>query len=140
MKLTNTLLLIIGIVSVMAATPALAQNSFVVTANVPYSFQAGEARLTAGLYRVEYDAASRLLRIRNEETRRGIIINTQQPRLTGDSERCELQFNVYGDKYYLASVWTPFAKGRIVGTSKAERESAKAATEPVHVAVVKALH
>ena len=137
MKLTNTLLPIIGIASIMAATPAFAQGSFAVNANVPHAFQAGEVRLAPGPYRVEYVAESHLMKIRNEDTHQAIMINTQQPRLAGDPDQCELRFNVYGDKYYLSSVWTPFASGRVLNKSRAERESAKAATEPVQMAVIK---
>lgn len=135
MKLVKLLLSIIGIAA-LAAMPAFAQSMGVI-GDVPFSFQAGDTHFTAGEYVIKADTGSAILWVQNRDTRKTLLIMTTAPRQGETVKTAELRFRVYGNKHYLASVWSPTRQyGLELGRSRAEREAAEAGL-PYKVAVLK---
>lgn len=137
MKSASMLLKVFGLAALLAAIPAFAQGSIAVKAHVPYAFQAGEVRLPAGDYVMQSDLGSPVLWLRNEATSRGALILTTAPHRGKNGSTPQIRFRVYGDRYYLASIWNPQRQaGRELTMSRAEREAAGAGV-PFKIAVLR---
>ena len=106
---------------------AFAQSSVRVTVKVPYDFHVGANRLPAGEYNLTADMGSQFLKVTSRDTRHGLVRMTL-PQFSGVQgiPYAHVAFRVYGEQYYLASVWVPGADGRSFQLSPAEREAAKA--------------
>ena len=70
----------------------------------------------------------------NDSAMFALTIATQAPQ---SQIQPKLVFNRYGDRYFLAQVWPPETdQGRLLPTSKEEREFARAAGRPEVVALL----
>ena len=137
MKSFKTLLLVIGIGALLAATPAFAIDSFNLKVTVPFSFQAGPHVLTAGTYFIRQEMTSGAMWFYNQDTGTTVVIVRGVPLPTKGPENAEARFRVYAGKHYLASVWSPLSRsGRELIPSRAEREAAQAGV-PYKVAVLR---
>src|ERR1700746_4193782 len=106
-SMKNTLCRITGILALafLAITQvALAQEP--VVANIPFQFTAGQTTLPAGEYRVQKvrDVSSALL-IRSMEGR-AIIVMTSPALANAPQAKSKLIFHRYGNRYFLAQVWS----------------------------------
>lgn len=102
-----------------------AQVSGRVVVNVPFEFVAGDERLPAGRYtvsRVTRDSEKAIL-IRGLDGRaRAAAVLTHSINTAAAPDVAKLAFTQYGDRYFLAEVWTPDgAGGRAVPRSKSEK-------------------
>jgi hypothetical protein len=137
MKSFSTLLKVFGLAALLATMPAFAQGSIAVKVHVPYAFQAGDVRFAAGDYILHSDMGSPLLWLQNQATNRGSLILTTTPGGAGPAKTPQVRFRLYGDKYYLASIWNPQRQtGRELSMSQAEREAFNAGV-PFKIAVLK---
>jgi hypothetical protein len=96
---------IIVIALATAVVSANAQSSRTVVSNVPFEFVVGDTILPAGEYRVSR-ALRNALTIETPETR-GVasrLLNDIEPRK--DSRHARLIFHRYGQRYFLAEVWS----------------------------------
>ena len=104
----------LSILVVMAAVAAYGQAAPVLSANVPFSFTAGEATLPQGTYQFEYRLAELSLMIRNTqggETKVRVV-----SRLAGASLFADigLVFDAFQGHHVLAEVWIPGQGGVLV--------------------------
>ncbi len=112
--------------ALMLLAPAVAQT-VPFRVNVPFDFVVGDQRMPAGVYRVAivYDAELQVVR-----TDRSSVANVLTTHISGDPNRhpsASLLFHRYGDRHYLAEVWTGNTEvGHQLFTSAAELEYARA--------------
>jgi bifunctional DNA-binding transcriptional regulator/antitoxin component of YhaV-PrlF toxin-antitoxin module len=126
----NTLCRITGILALafLAITQvALAQEP--VVASIPFQFTAGQTTLPAGDYRVQkVRDGSSVLMIRNTEGNGAIMVMTLPASVNAPQTQSKLIFRRYGDRYFLAQVWSAgSARGRELPKSAKEKEQALAA-------------
>lgn len=101
--------------------------STVLTANVPFDFQAGSAALPAGVYSVDLRTAG-MVRLISADRKSAAIIPTMGKETLKYNETSKLIFNRYGESYFLSQVWGPGLSGREIAKSRREKEAAFAAT------------
>jgi hypothetical protein len=141
----TTLFAIMTFAMVTAVVSANAQT-MKSKANIPFEFVVGDQSLPAGAYSVDAITSSgEVLRIR------GVASETSAVRLTsqakGTARHSKLVFHRYGERYFLAQVWTTNDDGRELSTSRQEQaiqkensrlassKSAKRAYETVEIAI-----
>jgi len=95
-------------------------------ANIPFDFSVGDKTLPAGVYTVEPLATPGVLQIRREDCRAGALTQTHGVQARPEQDQTKLVFHRYGDRYFLAQVWTAGdSDGRELGKSRTERELIK---------------
>lgn len=95
---------------VFGIAPVFAQSARIV-ASIPFDFTAGNIRMAAGAYQIE-SAASGVILLRNQETRRSAFFMAIQNESLGDPVRGQLLFTRYGDAYFLNQVdWPGYQNG-----------------------------
>lgn len=111
-----------------------------VLANIPFAFTAGDTTLPAGEYRVQkVNESSAALLIRCTEGSPAIMVTTLPAVTNGPQEKTKLIFHRYGDRYFLAQVWSAgSSRGRELPKSAKEKEQALAANNaaPHQVTIV----
>jgi hypothetical protein len=115
--------------TMLTAIMTFAMVSAVVTANgqtqksktnIPFEFVVGDQNLPAGVYRVNSITSSgEALRISSVDSKGSAM------RLTtladGTADHAKLVFHRYGERYFLAEVWTTSNDGRKLSTSRQEQ-------------------
>src|SRR5215472_18644634 len=100
-----------------------------VLANIPFAFTVRDTALPAGEYRVDRvrDGSSVLL-IRCTEGKPAIMVMTLPASSNGPQDKTKLIFHRYGNRYFLAQVWSAgSSRGRELPKSAKEKEQALAA-------------
>src|SRR5262245_11202067 len=87
---------------------------------IPFAFTAGNKTLPAGAYRVR-NLTSETLLIQSADSKQVTTILTNHKQAGPTPGQAKLAFHRYGDRYFLAQVWTPW-EGYEVTRSRAERE------------------
>jgi len=108
--------------------------------DIPFEFRVGETLLPAGHYSVHPEVMTKVLAIQCFECKASAMILTNGVEAPKVPETAKLVFNRYGNKYFLATVWTPgYSTGRQLPKSAAEREVARngSAGPPVQVALAR---
>jgi predicted GNAT superfamily acetyltransferase len=125
----NTLCRITGILALaFLATTQVARAQETVLANIPFAFTAGQMTLPAGEYRVQKltNDSSPLL-IRSTDGNGASIVMTFAASANAPQDKSKLVFRRYGNRYFLAQVWTAgSARGRELPKSAKEKEQALA--------------
>jgi hypothetical protein len=109
----------LSLITVISLTTVSAQSPVQLKVDVPFDFVVGEKTLPAGQYSVR--SASRYLQdallIQSADGRKSALVVTNT--ITGKTgeNRARLIFHQYGDKCFLAQVWSP---GLITGRSLPE--------------------
>lgn len=118
---TLSLLMLLAVGSVQA------QSGVSLQVNIRFDFQVGNKTLPAGKYSVRSLSQDSML-LRSADGRESVIMATRGAIDGGGKATHEkLVFRQYGDKYFLAQVWTTrTGDGRELGRTSAEREAAKA--------------
>lgn len=117
-------------VAALVAVTAQAQSSLL-TANIPFDFQAGQVRMEAGEYRVSQPGPQGLIRIHRPMGTPSVFLVTSA-KSPGSSNDCKLVFHRYGDEYFLAEVWPGrAAQVKAIPKTSRERELAQTAGPPV---------
>jgi len=100
-----------------------------VLANIPFAFTAGDTVLPAGEYRVDkVEGGSSVLLIRCTEGKPAIMVPTLPAASHGPQDKTKLIFHRYGNRYFLAQVWSAgSSRGRELPKSAKEKEQALAA-------------
>lgn len=113
------LLVVVALAFVTAVASANGQ-SIKVRANVPFDFMVGDKTLPAGGYTVGSITASG-----DCLSFRALATNDQAVRLTmsasGKADHAKLVFHKYGERYFLAEVWSSEDAGRVLTKSRQER-------------------
>jgi hypothetical protein len=119
------LIAIITMAFVTAVVSANAQTSRQkLTANVPFNFSVGDKEMNAGDIRVGNitEASDSGIVVRNADDNQNAIRLTNTLQSAKAQEQTRLVFHRYGDKYYLAQIWTAGSRtGRELVKSKSER-------------------
>jgi hypothetical protein len=92
-------------------------------ASVPFAFSVEQTSMEAGQYSIL--VTERVIQIRNDSTNKSVIIcslSVESPK----PQNSQLVFHKYGDRYYLAEVWTATGQG---GASRIELPASKAEKE-----------
>ena len=138
MKTFRNLLATFIVIAALGLVPAFAQNTMRVTADIPFAFTAGTQTLPAGQYVFVADANSAIALLYNADAGKGVAVLTALNTGTGSAKDASLTFHRYGNKSYLAAVWSSLSgSGRVMTATKGEREAEKANT-PREVAYVRA--
>ena len=138
---------LLSLLVAVAAISVMAQVRPRVTAQIPFGFSVANQTMPAGQYVIQAQAgASQMVLIRSNDSKSAVFALTQGKQGKRDADKTKLVFRRYGDRYFLAQIWT---KGENVGTefptSRSERETmkslsdgrlAKADTEPELITVV----
>ena len=88
--------------------------------NIPFAFTVGNTTLPAGAYRVR-NLTSEALLIQSEDSKQVTTFQTNHKQAGLKPGLAKFSFHRYGDRYFLAQVWTPW-EGYEVRRSRAERE------------------
>jgi len=111
----------------VAVGTAHAQSARQMAASIPFEFTIGNQTLPAGDYTIRFvnqDSGRNSLLIKSTDGRvnRMVMMNTAQK--GSAQEKASLVFNQYGDRYFLAEVWTgadPY--GLALPRSRSERDT-----------------
>ena len=135
------LLITLGFMSGLASVNA--QTSYGVKANVPFDFFVGDKPFPAGAITARRMSTVDVLLISSPDNCQHQIRSTLNLESNKRSDEAKLVFHKYGDRYYLAQVWTDGYSGRELVKSRGERaverefrRVAKNASEPEMVAII----
>jgi hypothetical protein len=118
------ILMVVGLVSLLAAPPASAQT--IVKFNVPFQFMAGDRVLPAGEYRVRLDGGLRHVEIRQALADDGAFLIAIPASTKDASNSTKLVFTAYGSMKMLQGVRIGGRAEEVeLPTSKAQREFAR---------------
>ena len=120
----KTLCRITGILALALLATQVGRAQEPVLANIPFAFTAGEVTLPAGEYRVQkVIEGSAALLIRCTEGSPAIMVMTSPAEANGPQEKSKLIFHRYGNRYFLAQVWSAgSSRGRELRKSAKEKE------------------
>jgi hypothetical protein len=109
-----------------------------VEANIPFSFQAGNAQLPPGDYSIRMVENSNLtyMQITSKDGSSSAMFQVHETDLSSAPAKTELIFNKYGDHYFLAQVFDEGdpSGSQVVESSYEHKVSKAAAESKVHVA------
>jgi len=131
------------VLAIMAAAQvARAQQAVIV--NVPFDFTAGDTKLPAGEYKVGNagNGSPVLLMIARVDRSEAILVASNPAQTNKAQLDSKLVFHKYGDRYFLAQVWTAGSdRGRELMKSSAEKEIALSARndKPEQITLVASL-
>ena len=92
-------------------------------ATIPFAFRAGEKAMPAGEYTIRHSAGSLIL---HNEGGPSVILLTNAASRGNAPNDARLNFNRYGERYFLSSVWSQgTTAGREVMKGRAEKELAR---------------
>jgi len=122
--------LIIAVAFVLGIYPSKAQAQVVgdLEVNIPFQFQAGNAKLPAGEYRIHVVGDSNLteMRISAADDSTSTFFQVTETEAKSAPTKSELIFNKYGDQYFLAKV---FEEGSASGSEAIESRAEKAVSQ-----------
>jgi len=125
----------IGLFTALACSGLEAQTALL--ANIPFEFQMGKTTFPAGEYSVQTTA--HVLFVHQADGQRSTIMALTQPvSRERKAETGVLEFNRYGDTYFLSKIWSPGATdGEALPKTAREKELAGGAvpTQTVAIAV-----
>jgi len=127
------LTVLMSMLCLLAAIPAMGQVDNRLTFQAPFAFYAGNAKLPAGSYTVtQPDDNSELLLIESADGLHSVFVDY----MTDDSDtspvKTEVTFNKYGNAEFLGRVSVQGQNSMQVLASKAEHNAARAAASEKH--------
>ena len=112
-----------GLAMLVLCSGAQAQ-SVVMLANIPFEFQMGSKQMPAGDYVIHY--APHLVTLQQGHGGTAATALTTSTSRAKAPETGILQFNRYGDAYFLSNIWTPYSgDGASFFKSPREKELAR---------------
>lgn len=130
----HLMLLVIALGFALAMHPPKAHAQIVgeLTADIPFSFYAGNAKLPAGKYTIRMLDASdlNLMEINSADGSTAALFEVREAEANSSPRKNELIFNKYGKRYFLAKLFddgNPL--GSAVPESRYQEKLAKAAAE-----------
>ena len=120
LKGITMLTMVVAIALATAVVSASAQSPKTVVSSVPFEFVVGDVTLPAGEYRINRPLGNALsIQTANASAAAMRLSNEIQPRK--DKQHARLVFHRYGERYFLAEVWTGSDIGRQLLKSRQER-------------------
>ena len=122
-KRTTATLSAMALIAILAtASSTSAQSNYGIRITVPFDFTIGEKSYPAGQYTVGVSSSLDLIRVRSTDDKRtAFVTSTIGTGTAVDEHRSQLEFNRYGDRYFLHAVWLG-PLGRQLPKDKIERE------------------
>ena len=118
------LFLAVGLFAATALAPLAAQTTDL-QANIPFDFLVGEKLMPAGPYLVHHSIDGVLSVRQQEGVHAAAMLLTLPASRKSAAKQGGLEFNRYGDMYFLSRIWLPESKeGRAVFKSAREKEVA----------------
>ena len=116
----------VGLFAVLACSGLQAQTKL--EANIPFEFRMGESSFEAGSYVFDYSA--HMLVVREEHGNRTAAMALMLPVSREKAPKTGIvEFNRYGETYFLAAIWTPGSPdGGSLPKSAGEKEYARRST------------
>jgi hypothetical protein len=125
-------------VALFAAATLLAQGSQTLTVQVPFGFHVGNSVLPAGGYTVYTEGPTQILRLRSDDSKSSVMIQTNRVEKLSAPGKGMLVFNKYGDEYFLSQVWKAGDNtGRELQKTKREFEVAAIARRGIESVIAK---
>ncbi|HEV7475346.1 MAG TPA: hypothetical protein VGN90_14930 [Pyrinomonadaceae bacterium] len=116
------LALLVAIALVNAAATVNAQSSNKVVADIPFEFSVGYKTMPAGKYLVQSLASpSNGLLIQSADAKSSAVRLSDATIATKNNSQARLVFHRYGERYFLAQVWSGAEAGRQLLKSHEER-------------------
>ena len=126
---------VLAVAAVIGLPAVYAQSPVMLKADVPFDFTIGNQDFSAGECTVQAFSTDVTV-IRNLDTRQAKIVLTNAVLAGKTPSEAKLIFHRYGERYFLAQIWTPAnVYGRQLPKSKAEREMAASHAKRDTVAV-----
>jgi hypothetical protein len=134
MNTVKKLIVLMGLLSVLYAIPAMAQITTRVTFDAPSAFYAGNAKMPAGSYSVtQPNDDENLLLIEDVSGSHSAFVEYVVTSSETPHTQSDVTFNKYGKTEFLSLVWVEGQNsGMQVLPSKAEQNAAKAAAAEKH--------
>ena len=133
MKAFQKLAVLMSMVWLLSAIPAMAQVDNSLTFQAPFTFYAGNAKLPAGSYRVsQADDNSELLLIESTDGTHSVFIEYSADDSGSAPAKTEVTFNKYGNTEFLGRISIEGQNSMQIQASKAEQHAAKVATSEKH--------
>jgi hypothetical protein len=125
------------VLAIFAALAVAGLNAQVVDmrASIPFDFQAGNTLMPAGEYRIHCQDS--VVFVRGADTGRPVsILITNRTVGRGPVQDARLEFNRYGNDYFLTAVWNSVTQsGRQMLPTARERELAKQGVVPAKAVI-----
>jgi hypothetical protein len=134
MNTVKKLIVLMGLLSVLCAIPAMAQITTRVTFDAPSAFYAGNAKMPAGSYAVtQPNDDENLLLIEDASGSHSAFVEYVVTSSETPHTQSDVTFNKYGKTEFLSLIWVEGNdSGMQVIPSKAEQSAAKAAAAEKH--------
>jgi hypothetical protein len=134
MNTVKKLIVLMGLLSVLYAIPAMAQITTRVTFDAPAAFYAGNAKMPAGSYSVtQPNDDENLLLIEDASGSHSAFVEYVVTSSETPHTQSDVTFNKYGQTEFLSLIWVEGNdSGMQVLPSKAEQSAAKAAAAEKH--------
>ena len=134
MNTVKKLIVLMGLLSVLYAIPAMAQITTRVTFDAPAAFYAGNAKMPAGSYSVtQPNADDNLLLIEDSSGSHSIFVEYVVAPSNTPHAQSDVSFNKYGNVDFLGTIWIQGRNSEMqILPSKAEQNAAKAANAEKH--------
>jgi len=114
--------LMVALAIMTAVVSANAQSRMKVTANIPFEFFVGGHTLPSGDYIVQaVTSGGAALAIQGSDTGESAVRLAEPIQAMNRRRSAGLVFHRYGQKYFLAQIWTEDSIGRQLAKSKQER-------------------
>jgi hypothetical protein len=106
-KAMTMLMLVVALALVSAVASAYGQSNSNAVADIPFEFVAGNKAMAAGHYRLSAaTAGGEVVKIREEATNQSVMTITLGLMNNKPAQESKLVFRRYGNKYFLAEIWT----------------------------------
>ena len=133
MKTFQKLTVLMSMLCLLSAIPAIAQIDNRLTFQAPFTFYAGNAKLPAGSYTVtQPDDNAELLLIESADGSHSVFVEYVADGSDTAPAKTEVTFNKYANTEFLRRISVAGQNFMQIMTSKAERSAAKAAAAEKH--------
>src|ERR1700732_4270693 len=133
MKRFQKLTVLIGMLFLLSAIPAVAQIDNGVTFQASFAFYAGNAKLPPGTYTVRQpDDNAELLLIESADGSHSVFVDYMPDESNTPPSKTEITFNKYANAEFLSRISVQGQNSMQILASKAERNAAKAAAAEKH--------
>lgn len=134
MSILKTLIVSIGVLSVLCAIPTVAQIAKRIAFDAPSAFYAGNAKMPAGSYTLsQADVDGNLLLIEEDDGSHSAFVEYEVVSSDTPHAQSDVTFNKYGKGDFLSSIWIQGRRSEMqILPSKYEQSMAKAAAAEKH--------
>jgi hypothetical protein len=92
---------------VAAVSTSMHAQTMDIRANIPFDFQIGSTVLPSGEYSIQHTNGMLFVAQTGGAHKRSVVLTVGTDHPNAATEKATLQFNQYGNSYYLSKVWTP---------------------------------